>query len=101
MVTESQILEKLKTVYDPELHLNVVDLGLIYEVNIRDGKHVHIIMTLTSPGCPIGPMIQHQVEEALVGYEGIEDVKVDIVFDPPWDPSKMSDDAKLELGFNI
>lgn len=95
------VLEKLKTVYDPELHLNVVDLGLIYEVNFIDDAHVHIKMTLTSPGCPIGPMLQQQVEDALVGYEGIEDVKVDIVFDPPWDPSKMSDEAKLELGFNI
>jgi metal-sulfur cluster biosynthetic enzyme len=101
MVTEQDILLKLKNVVDPELRLNIVDLGLVYEVNILNEKHVHVVMTLTSPGCPIGPMLQHQVEQELIGYKGIEDVKVDVVFDPPWDPSKMSDDAKLELGFNI
>ncbi|GAB4170025.1 MAG: hypothetical protein Kow00108_03960 [Calditrichia bacterium] len=101
MVTEQEIMEKLKNVIDPELHLNIVDLGLVYEVNILDEKHVHVLMTLTSPGCPIGPMIQQQAEQEIIGYKGIEDAKVEIVFDPPWDPSKMSDEAKLELGFNI
>jgi metal-sulfur cluster biosynthetic enzyme len=100
MVSEKQVMDKLATVIDPELNLNVVDLGLIYEVDI-DGTHVTVIMTLTSPGCPLAPMIEGQAKEAVLSLDGIDMVDVSIVFDPPWNPSMMSDEAKLELGFGI
>jgi len=100
MVSEQQAMEKLGTVIDPELNLNLVDLGLIYEVDI-DGTSIRVVMTLTSPGCPLAPMLEGQVKEVLLSLEDIQTVDVDIVFDPPWNPSMMSDEAKLELGLEI
>ena len=100
MVSEKQVMEKLSTVIDPELNLNLVDLGLIYETNIELPK-VSVIMTLTSPGCPLAPMIEGQVKDALLTLEEVDKVVVDLVFDPPWNPSMMSEEAKLELGFGI
>lgn len=87
-------------VYDPELGLNVVDLGLVYDIEIRDDKNVYVEMTLTTPGCPLYDMITSEVQSALKARFG-DDVKVDVnfVFDPPWTPEKMSEEARAQLGF--
>lgn len=100
MTTKEQVLEALKEVYDPEIPVNIVDLGLIYEVHIKEGGVVNIEMTLTAPGCPIGGYIASQVEERLIAMEGVKGANVEIVFDPPWSPEKMSDEAKAMLGFS-
>ncbi len=100
MVSEKQVMEKLSTVIDPELNLNLVDLGLIYETTIEENK-ISVIMTLTSPGCPLAPMLEGQVRDAVLSFKEIEKADVNIVFDPPWNPSMMSEEAKLELGFGI
>jgi FeS assembly SUF system protein len=96
--TEDQVMEALREVNDPELYINVVDLGLIYDVQI-DGGNVNITMTLTTPACPMNQYIGGQVETALKEVEGVEKVGVNIVWSPPWNPELMSEDAKLELGF--
>ena len=94
-----ELWEILKQVQDPELHMSVVDLGLVYEVMIDDNGLVTIALTLTSPGCPVGPMIQGQAYHLLSQLEGVEDVEVNLVWDPPWDPRTMaSDEVKLMLG---
>ena len=92
-------MEALKQVIDPELFVNVVDLGLVYGADIDDDGNVRVTMTLTSPGCPIGPMVGEMVQDALSPVEGINEVEVDIVWTPPWGPHMMSEDAKLELGY--
>ncbi len=99
MTTKEQVLEVLKEVYDPEIPINIVDLGLIYEVEVKEDGVVDIEMTLTTPGCPIGAYIASQVEERLIAMEGVKGANVEIVFDPPWSPEKMSDEAKKMLGF--
>jgi metal-sulfur cluster biosynthetic enzyme len=96
--TEDQIMEALREVNDPELFINVVDLGLIYDVQIEGGR-VDVTMTLTTPACPMNQYIGGQVEEALKDVPGVEKVGVNIVWSPPWNPELMSEDAKLELGF--
>lgn len=97
-VTDQEVQEVLRTVYDPELHINIVDLGLIYNVEVEEGQ-VGVTMTLTSPGCPVGPMLTEQVAQNVKLLPGVKDVKVDITFTPPWDPyTMMSDEAKDELG---
>ena len=94
-----QIWDVLRQVQDPELHMGIVDLGLVYAVEIDDHGIVSIDLTLTSPGCPIGPMIQGQAYHLLSQFEGVEDVEVNLVWDPPWDPRTMaSDEVKLALG---
>ena len=98
-VTVEEIWEVLKQVMDPELHIGIVDLGLVYKVDLDDYGVVSIDLTLTSPGCPIGPMIQGQAYHLLTQLDGIEDVEVNLVWDPPWDPRTMaSDEVKLQLG---
>ena len=99
MVTEEVVMEALREVYDPELHYNIVDLGLVYDVDIKDGD-VHVLMTLTTPACPIGPMIAEQVQELLDIMPGITDVDVEFTFDPPWGPDMMTEDAKHDLGID-
>lgn len=96
MVTEEQIKEKLKTVKDPEIGLDIVSLGLVYGVEVETDK-VKITMTLTSPMCPLGETLVGDVQRA-VGELGAAEVAVNITFDPPWDTSKMSEEAKAELG---
>ncbi len=98
MVTEELVTEALKEVYDPELHYNIVDLGLVYDVNIKNGD-VHVLMTLTTPACPLGPMIMAQVQEMVGIMPGVTDVDVELTFDPMWSPELMSDEAKSDLGF--
>ena len=97
-ITKDQVLEKLKDVFDPEIPVNVVDLGLIYGVEISDGNDVHVQMTLTAPGCGMGPYIAQQAEWAVSELEGLEDVTVEMVFEPPWTPDLLSEDGKALLG---
>lgn len=99
---EDKIWAQLKTCYDPEIPVNIVDLGLVYECKVMpdaDGKyHAAITMTLTAPGCGMGPVLVADLEQKIRSIRDIADVKVDLVFDPPWDRSMMSDVAKLQLG---
>ena len=97
-VTQEDIIEVLKTVYDPEIPINVVDLGLIYEVQVHDNNDVHVQMTLTAPGCGMGPHIAQQAEWAIQDLDGVEGVEVEMVFDPPWSPDLISEDARAQLG---
>ncbi len=96
-VTKERVLEVLKNVIDPEIGINIVDLGFIYGVDIK-GKKINIKMTLTNPGCPMHSMFVHEVESALkAAFDNVE-VRVELVFDPPWTPEKMSKDAREKLG---
>lgn len=97
MVTKEEIIEKLSSVYDPEIPINIVDLGLIYDIRIVDGK-VHIKMTLTAPGCPVYALIEDMVKQRVSEIKGVEDVHVEFVWDPPWTPDRMSPKAKAMLG---
>ena len=92
------IIAALRTVYDPEIPVNVYDLGLIYRIERRDQGLVEIDMTLTAPGCPVAGEMLNQVQKAAAGVEGVGAATVNLVFDPPWDKSKMSEEARLELG---
>jgi FeS assembly SUF system protein len=92
-----QLVEKLKTVYDPEIPVDIYELGLIYKVDVSDDKDVVIDMTLTAPGCPVAGEMPGWVEDAVKEIPEIKSCKVELVFDPPWDPSRMSDEAKLQL----
>ncbi len=92
------ILQVLKTIFDPEIPVNVYDLGLIYEINIDDDLNAHILMTLTTPNCPVAESLPAEVKERANGVQGIKDVKVEITFDPPWTQDYLSEEAKLELG---
>jgi len=92
-----QLIEKLKTVYDPEIPVDIYELGLIYKVDVSDDKNVVIDMTLTAPGCPVAGEMPGWVEDAVNEIPEIKSCKVELVFDPPWDPSRMSDEAKLQL----
>ena len=96
---EMKVVEVLKTIYDPEIPVDVYELGLIYEVRINDDNFVEIDMTLTSPDCPVAESMPLEVEGKTADIEGVTGAKVNIVFDPPWDKDMMSEEAKLELGF--
>jgi FeS assembly SUF system protein len=94
-----KVIEALKTVYDPEIPVNIYDLGLIYDLRIKDGGVVDLDMTLTAPGCPVAEHFPTWVEDAVKTVEGISEAHVELVWDPPWSPERMSEEAKLELGF--
>lgn len=96
---ENTVVEVLKTIYDPEIPVDVFELGLIYEVKIDEDKNVMIEMTLTSPNCPVAESMPKEVEDKIAAIDGVTSAKVNIVFDPPWDKDMMSEEAKLELGF--
>ena len=98
MPTREEVIEALRIVEDPELGMDIVELGLMYDVEV-DGPKVKVIHSLTSMGCPAGAMIQENIHEATSSVEGVEEVEVELTFDPPWSPDKMSDDAKFILGF--
>jgi FeS assembly SUF system protein len=91
------IVGALKTVYDPEIPADIYELGLIYKVDVDDGRMVKIDMTLTTPNCPSAAELPAQVENAVAGVSGVREAKVNIVWDPPWDPSRMSDEARTVL----
>jgi len=91
------LIGALKSVYDPEIPVDVYELGLIYRVDVSDARDVEIDMTLTAPGCPVAEHMPRWVEDAVRSVDGVGDVKVNMVFDPPWDPSRMSDEARVAL----
>ena len=91
------IIAALKTVYDPEIPVDIYELGLIYKVDVSDNRDVKVDMTLTAPGCPVAGQMPEWVADAIRSVEGVNDVDVDMVFDPPWDPTRMSDEARVAL----
>jgi metal-sulfur cluster biosynthetic enzyme len=96
--TQDQVLDALRNVYDPELGLNVVDLGLVYEIDISEDGQVSVTYSLTTMGCPIGPLIEDQMKQWLMQVPGVKDFTAELVFRPPWSPELMSDEAKAALG---
>jgi metal-sulfur cluster biosynthetic enzyme len=98
VATREEVIEALHRVEDPELGMDIVELGLMYDVQI-DGPKVKVIHTLTSMGCPVGPMIQEEIKVVASELPGVEEVETELTFDPPWTPELMSDDAKFILGF--
>jgi metal-sulfur cluster biosynthetic enzyme len=98
MVTNEDVVEALRGVEDPELGMDIVELGLFYQAEI-DGPKIKIVHSLTSMGCPAGPMIQEGMRDAVKALPGVEEVEVELTFDPPWTPDLMSEDAKFILGF--
>ncbi|MBI2873384.1 MAG: DUF59 domain-containing protein [Chloroflexi bacterium] len=98
-ITKERVLEALKDVFDPEIPINIVDLGLIYDVQVNEDK-VYVQMTLTAPGCGIGPYIAQQAQWAVSELEGVTDVNVEMVFDPPWSPELITEDGKKLLGLD-
>jgi len=99
MQTEIQIVRVLRNIYDPEIPVNIYDLGLIYEVSVQDNGKVDILMTLTAPGCPMVDELMQEIYEAVGKIEGVTHVNVKLTFNPPWNRDMMTDEAKLELGF--
>lgn len=97
MVTKEQVYEALQECYDPEIPVNIVDLGLVYDVEVIEDK-VAVKMTLTAPGCGMGTMIAADATEKIKALEGVEDATVDLVWDPPWNPGMISEEAKQKLG---
>jgi metal-sulfur cluster biosynthetic enzyme len=98
MARREEVLEVLRQVEDPELGMDIVDLGLLYEVDVEDST-AKVVYSLTSMGCPAGPLIAQDIDSAVRQVEGIENVELELTFDPPWTPEKMSEDAKFILGF--
>jgi metal-sulfur cluster biosynthetic enzyme len=98
LVTEELVRQKLQEVLDPELRISIMELGLVYEVEVNEGT-VKVTYTLTTPGCPLGPVIDGQIQDALMELPGVKEVIPELTFNPPWDPSKMAgDDVKMQLG---
>lgn len=98
MEIKDEILNALQTVYDPEIPVNIYELGLIYEVNVDPGNNVHILMTLTAPNCPAAEILPEEVKDKASSIDGVNSVEVEITFEPEWTMDKMSETAKLELG---
>lgn len=92
------IIEQIKTVFDPEIPVNIYELGLIYEVTVPEEKKAHILMTLTAPACPAAEMIPEEIKEKVGAIDGIDEVEVELTFEPPWTKEMMSEEALLELG---
>ncbi len=92
-------VEVIKTIFDPEIPVNIYDLGLIYEINVMPDRNVEVIMTLTSPNCPSAAELPAEVEQKVKAVDGVKDVILELVFDPPWGQEMMSEEARLELGF--
>ncbi len=100
LVIEAQIVDALRTCFDPEIPVDVYELGLIYDIKVDDSRAVAIRMTLTSPHCPVAQSLPAEVEAKVRSVSGVTDVKVEVVWDPPWDPSRMSEAARLQLGMS-
>ena len=94
---KDKIINQIKKVYDPEIPVNIYELGLIYKLEVNDKNIVNVDMTLTSPNCPVAESLPKEVKDHILKVEGVSDVKLNLVWDPPWDQSKMSEAAKLEL----
>lgn len=99
MLTKTVLLDQLKNVPDPELGISIVDLGLVYDVKINNKGNVDVLMTLTTMGCPLFDLIADPVRSELKKLKGVKDVNVELTFEPPWSPEKMSEEAKVKLGF--
>ena len=97
MSKKEQIIDEIRKIYDPELPVNIYELGLIYDIEVKDEKFVIIKMTLTTPNCPVAESLPKEVKEGAMQVEGIEDVDLELVWDPPWNKDMMSEAAKLEL----
>ena len=95
---ETDIVQVLKQIYDPEIPVNIFDLGLIYGIDVDDDNHVVITMTLTAPNCPIADQLLEEVEQKTGAVRGVASVKINLTFDPPWDQSMLTEEARLELG---
>jgi FeS assembly SUF system protein len=98
-VLGERVIDVIRTVYDPEIPVNIFELGLVYKVDIDDDDHVRIEMTLTSPACPVAGSLPGEVEDKVKSVAGVTDATVELVWDPPWNPSMMTEEAQLELGF--
>jgi FeS assembly SUF system protein len=98
LVLEAQVIEAVRTCYDPEIPVNIYELGLIYDIKVEPSGAVRVLMTLTSPNCPAAEQLPVEVEEKVRAIPGVTEAKVEVVFDPPWDPSRMSEAARLQLG---
>ncbi len=96
---ENEVIEELKTIYDPEIPVNIFDLGMIYEINVDDDGIVYVKMTLTAPNCPVAETLPMQVKERLMALSSLRGVSLELVWDPPWNIDMMSDEAKLLLGY--
>lgn len=96
---QNDVISILKTIFDPEIPVDIYELGLIYEIKVSPGGKVDVLMTLTSPACPVAGTLPGEVEGKIKGVQGVSDVKVELTFDPPWNQDLMSEEAKLELGF--
>jgi FeS assembly SUF system protein len=98
-IIEDKVLDVIKTCYDPEIPVNIYELGLIYEVKVDEGNDVTVIMTLTSPACPVAESLPMEVEEKIRQIDEVNNARVEITFDPPWEKDMMTEAARLELGF--
>jgi len=98
LVIEAQVIEALRTCFDPEIPVNIYELGLIYDVKVEPAGAVEVRMTLTSPHCPVAQSLPAEVEARIKEVPGVTDARVEVVWDPPWEPSRMSEAAKLQLG---
>lgn len=96
---DDKVVDIIKTCYDPEIPVNIYELGLIYQVRVKAHGQIHIVMTLTTPHCPAAQSLPQEVKDKVKGIPGVTDVEIEIVWDPPWTPSRLSEAAKLELGF--
>ena len=98
MALEAEIVKTLKEIFDPEIPVNIYDLGLIYAIDVDDDRRVDVVMTLTAPNCPMADQLLNEVHQKTNAIEGVKEAKVKLVFDPPWDKSLMSEEALLDLG---
>ena len=97
IIIKDKVIEEIKKIFDPEIPVNIYDLGLIYKIEVDDKNKVNIDMTLTSPNCPVAESLPNQVKENIMKVDGVSDVELKLVWEPPWDKDKMSEAAKLEL----
>jgi len=99
MLIEKNVMNTLKEIFDPEIPVNVFDLGLIYEIDVQDDMSVKITMTLTAPNCPVAESLPNEIKEKVAATDGVHGAEIELTFEPPWDKEMMSEEAKLDLGF--